>query len=225
MTEESVQKMKKILALIVGLALMFVSVTFSISGFNFEVQSDPAGVTALAMAIGVIAIELVFNGQLSYNQVNITLYVLGILAYAYGVISNVIGFWAYQGIGITTISDILRVDAIFGLIAGIFLEIAPEPLIIYGLIGISNKEGDLIGALFNTFGRTKTSHSQKPPTTIKVSNNNIDNKKPISVNANNNANGKYIPQHRPTYGNQNQNTKNPSNTSFDIQSYDREIFK
>jgi hypothetical protein len=43
----------------------------------------------------------------------------------------------------------------FGVALGLFLEIGPEPLIVFGLIGISDTEGDMIGAMLNTFGRGK----------------------------------------------------------------------
>jgi hypothetical protein len=150
---------KKILAILTGLALMFVSMYFSNLGFGFGMDDKNLGTIGVVLAIAITVIELVFNGQLQYNKQNFTIYAIGLFAYLYGISTNVMGFWSAQHVVINSLSDIGTMRAIFGLLLGLFLEIAPEPLIVYGLIGISDTEGDMIGALLNTFGRTPT-HSQ-----------------------------------------------------------------
>jgi hypothetical protein len=152
---------------------MLISAMFSASGFSFKMEDFKW--VGWVLALSIIVIELVWN-KVGFNSKNLTLVALGITAYAYGIYTNVIGIATAQGADPT---DSLF-NMIFPLLAGIVLEVAPETLIVWGLIG-EGEFGDFLGNLFNSTQQSKNM-PQRSNTAVK----------PASV--------KYTPQHKPTYG-------------------------
>lgn len=196
MDELKIQKIKQILALGAGLGLMWVSAKFSVSGFGFQIPNmDGIG---LLMAIAIIVIELVFNGQLAYKKSNITIYVIGLAAYAYGIFSNISGIWVAQALNFTSF-DQITFGGWFGVALGLFLEIAPEPMIVFGLIGISDTEGDMINAVMSVLGRGK---SPSIPSHMKPSvadRDDLDTFRGVESALMQSKSNKYTPQHKPKY--------------------------
>jgi hypothetical protein len=88
----------------------------------------------------VTAFELIWNGM--KERTNLTMWVVGMLAYAYGIITNVVGIAAWMGIPIG-----ISLWAIFPILLGLVIEIAPEPAFIWGVTG-NYKGGDFLGNLF-----------------------------------------------------------------------------
>ena len=158
MNERDIQTWKQRAALLTGLIVLYISIVFSNKGFSFEIKSADLSWIGWALALTVTVTELVFNGQLSYKQNNVTIYILGVAAYVYGIVSNVIGVWSMQGFVFTSFSN-MTISGWFGVGLGVFVELAAEPLVIYGLIGISNTEGDFVGALMNTFSKKRPTPS------------------------------------------------------------------
>lgn len=132
---------KKVLAVIVAISLWLASMNFSYSGFNFNV-SDMAWLGWI-LALSVTVIELVFNTDI--QKLNLTLFVAGILAYLYGIYTNVLGIFATQG-GTWNQLQQHPETLIFPLLVGIFVEVVPEPLFVWG-IGASDR-GDPLGSIF-----------------------------------------------------------------------------
>jgi hypothetical protein len=136
-----------------AIGMWFLSVKFSTDGFNFVVPDMAwAGVM---LALFVTAIELVWNKEGANG--NLTLMAVGVAAYIYGIYTNVTGIMAAQGIT-DVMSDPVKI--LFPLILGVFLEITPEPLLVWGLIGTSFG-GDFLSNLFNSAQSATASH-QKP---------------------------------------------------------------
>lgn len=123
MTEKRYTQLVHLLAIGVAIILWFVSVQFSADGFNFALPRFAWMGYVLALAVTVI--ELVFNEE-GMNH-SLTLVAVGLLAYLYGVVTNIIGIWAAQGSPDVAANPMALV---FPVILGFFLEIAPEPLLL-----------------------------------------------------------------------------------------------
>lgn len=147
---DSLLKAKRILAFTFSLGLIAVSVWFSQQGFGIESSKD---VMWLGWFLGgtVTVIQLVFNT--SIKNLNPTLIAAGIVAYLYGVYTNVTGLHEYlNGWG-------------FSIIVGLIIEVLPEPLFAWA-IGVTDG-GDVVGNIGELFGGTPTQpkpqySSQKP---------------------------------------------------------------
>lgn len=138
--EENLTGLKRLLAIVVALALWWMSMTFSVRGFisfNQTPNPDDAWI-GWTLAGCVTAFELIWNGM--KERTNLTMWVVGMLAYAYGIITNVIGIANWMGIG-------LNLWFVFPILLGLVIEIAPEPAFIWGLTG-NYKGGDFLGNLF-----------------------------------------------------------------------------
>jgi len=125
-----------------ALAFWLISIQFSKNGFGFSVPAYAW--IGYILGVGVTVIELVFNND--GKKHTLTLYAAGVLAYMYGVYTNIVGFWLAQG------SPILGDDPLVaaGKLAlpvgiGLFLEIVPEPLFLWGL---GKDGGDVLGHIF-----------------------------------------------------------------------------
>lgn len=138
--EENLTGLKRILAVVVALALWWMSMTFSVKGFvsfNQNPNPDDAWI-GWTLAGCVTAFELIWNGM--KERTNLTMWVVGMLAYAYGITTNVIGIAEWMGIGFT-------LWFVFPVLLGLVIEIAPEPAFIWGVTG-NYKGGDFLGNLF-----------------------------------------------------------------------------
>lgn len=155
---------KKIAAIVTAVALWWLSIRFSVAGFNIQVSDLVWAGWVLGFAVTVI--ELVFTSE--NRGRNKTLVVLGLLAYSYGIWSNTMGIYAARGGG-EGLSPVLFTS----LVLGLFLEIAPEPLFIWAILGGDTNEGDIVsvfGGLWDDAtkrgpGRPKISRFSFLPTT------------------------------------------------------------
>jgi hypothetical protein len=127
----------------IGIALIigYVSWKFSVNGFNFEVPKMAWVGGVLATCI--IGIEIVFNKD--NVHANRTLWFAGVAAYAYGMYTNVLGIWAAQG------AHAGAKAWVFPVLLGVFIEWIPEPLFVWGLLGVVTAEGDFLGNFVKMF--------------------------------------------------------------------------
>lgn len=141
MPQDKWMRLKKFMAVLVAIALWFASMRFSYEGFNLSLPE--MAWLGWILAIAVTVIELVFNTDI--QKLNMTLFFAGLIAYAYGIWTNVAGFFAVQGGTFESLKS-EPLSLLFPFLVGIFLEVVPEPLFVWG-IGASDK-GDPLGNLF-----------------------------------------------------------------------------
>lgn len=141
MNEKRYEQLIHLLAIGVAIVLWFISVQFSADGFNFAIPRYAW--VGYVLAIAVTVIELVFNEEGMHHS--LTLVAVGLLSYGYGIVTNVMGIWAAQGS-----PDIAAnpVGIVFPVLLGLFLEIAPEPLLLWGLMGTGAR--DFLASLLNS---------------------------------------------------------------------------
>jgi hypothetical protein len=139
MTETRYAQLIRMAAVAVAAMLWLMSIQFSAGGFNFVMPHYAWMGYALGIAITVL--ELVFAEEGMKHSLTIS--AVGMLAYAYGIVTNVIGIWAAQGS-----PDISNSPGslLFPLVLGFFLELTPEPLILWGLMGAGAR--DVLGHFF-----------------------------------------------------------------------------
>lgn len=113
----------------ISVLLWAISVYFSQNGFAIEVP-DMAWI-GWVLAVSVTVIEIVWN-QEGFRH-NTTITAVGIAAYGYGIWTNVVGILQSQGAA----GDISgnEIQLIFPIILAVFLEITPEPLLMWALVG------------------------------------------------------------------------------------------
>ena len=148
MTKDTYLVILRIMGVFVALALWVVSMTFSISGFNINLPEYAWVGFILGMSVTII--ELIWNKQGA--NTNLTLMLVGILAYIYGVYTNVIGIMAAQGLDGGIMNNMGA--SLFAFVLAIVLEITPEPLFVWGLTGLVDT-GDFLTNMFGggmTFG-------------------------------------------------------------------------
>lgn len=143
----------RIMAILIATLLWTISVFFSQDGFRISVPT--MSWIGLILAISVTVIELVWN-QEGFGH-NVTITTVGLAAYAYGIWTNVVGILNAQGVSPGMLTDDPAKIA-FPAILGFFLEITPEPLIVWAFIGINAE--DLLSHLFSM---KQTSGSATPP--------------------------------------------------------------
>ena len=140
MNEKRWKALLKISGMIIAVSLFFMSVMFSIAGFNFNAPGWEW--LGIFMALAITVFELILTDEEA--QKNHTLVFLGVLAYIYGVITNVYGLWIAQGQPDYKANP---VALLFPLVLGLLLEIAPEPLLMWSL-GLSLRGArDILGML------------------------------------------------------------------------------
>lgn len=133
MTEKRYAQLIHLLAAGVAIVLWFISVQFSADGFRFVLPQFAW--VGYVLALSVTVIELVFNEEGMHHS--LTLVAVGLLAYGYGVATNIIGIWAAQGSPDVATNPVALV---FPIVLGFFLEIAPEPLLLWGLMGTGARD-------------------------------------------------------------------------------------
>ncbi len=141
MTEKRYEQLIHLLAIGVAIVLWFISVQFSADGFKFAIPQYAW--IGYVLAISVTVIELVFNEE-GMNH-SLTIVAVGLLSYAYGIVTNILGIWAAQGSPDVAANPVALV---FPALLGFFLEIAPEPLLLWGLIGTGAR--DFLAHLLNS---------------------------------------------------------------------------
>lgn len=128
----------KILA-IIAIGAWFMSIYFSKMGFAIEAPNT----VWLGWGLGILitGLELALNDRT--QKINMSLLVFGIIAYGYGIYTNVTGFWDAQNPGVPF--PWFDTTAILAWFVGIILEFVPEPLFMFAL-GRA-RESDPLGAL------------------------------------------------------------------------------
>ena len=139
MNEKRYEQLIHLLAAGVAVLLWFMSVQFSVDGFGFILPKYKW--MGYLLAISVTVIELVFNEE-GMNH-SLTVVAVGLMSYLYGIVTNVIGIWNAQGGADLSGNPFML---LFPVILGFFLEVAPEPLFMWGLLGSGAR--DLLGHLF-----------------------------------------------------------------------------
>ena len=131
----------RLLAVAASTFLWGASVFFSNRGFSIEIP-DMAWI-GWGLALCVTVIELVWTKQ--GHQLNITLFIAGLCAYAYGIWSN------WLGISYAMTAQAIGSKMFAGILAA-FLEIVPEPLLIWGLVQNAGYDGDFLSTLLGLEG-------------------------------------------------------------------------
>lgn len=148
-------RIKKILAFFASIGLIGVSILFSQKGFGIE-SNDTYKWVGLFLASIVTIVQLVFNT--SIRNLNPTLIGSGILAYGYGIYTNVTGLKEiFDGWGMA-------------IIVGLIIEVLAEPLFAWSVDAHSG--GDVIGNIGQMLGfeRSKSyqpKHQDERPQTYK----------------------------------------------------------
>ncbi len=148
MNEKRYEQLIHLLAAGVAILLWFMSVQFSVDGFRFILPKYAW--MGYLLALSVTVIELVFNEE-GMNH-SLTVVAVGLLSYLYGIVTNIIGIWNAQGSPDISGNPF---SLVFPIILGFFLEVAPEPLFMWGVLGTGAR--DLLGHIFGTEGRGNTS--------------------------------------------------------------------
>lgn len=147
----------RLLAIGVSVGLWWASITFSVEGFNIQLF-DLAWLGYL-LAFSVTVAQLVFNKGVLNNP---TLFGVGILAYIYGIMTNIIGILGAQNVSVRTVSQLTSsFDAVgFGIVLSFVIEIFPESLLLWALFPENNPMGDFVSAIM---AGTKAKNYSKQP--------------------------------------------------------------
>lgn len=140
MNEKRYEQLIHLMAAVVAVVLWVVSVQFSVDGFGFILPHYRW--MGYLLAVSVTMIELVFNEEGMGHS--LTIVAVGLLSYIYGIVTNILGIWVAQGSPDVSLNPALLV---FPALLGLALEIAPEPLFVWGLLGTSVR--DVLGHLFD----------------------------------------------------------------------------
>jgi hypothetical protein len=134
-------KISRIAAFFASIVVWWISIRFSVDGFNFSLPNMIWVGWALGFCITVI--EIVFNKPGVHK--NLTLWVVGAMAYCYGMYTNIAGIWVAQG------EQAGYTHFIFPVILGCAIEWIPEVLFTWSLLGMVTPEGDFLGNVINMF--------------------------------------------------------------------------
>lgn len=135
-------KFLKKIAFLIGLGILFVSIYWSQDGWNFDVAGD-SGYTTEALAIGwflaisVSVLQFVFSSNL--RELNMSLIVIGLIAYVYSIYTNKWGITHFQG---------AQPNEVWAWALGFLMDATAEPLIAWSL-GVS-RDGDFLGNIAKT---------------------------------------------------------------------------
>ena len=144
MTEQRYTLLIRVSAVAVAIIFWIISVVFSADGFNFIMPHYRW--MGYLLAISVTVLELVFVEEGFEHSPTVA--AVGLLAYLYGVVTNVIGIWTAQGSPDASLNPLVLV---FPVILGLLVEIAPEPLVLWALMGTSAR--DVLGRIFANPGK------------------------------------------------------------------------
>lgn len=125
------------LAVLGALVCWVLSVYFSYLGFS--VDNTQMLWVGWVMAMVVTIVELAFNTPVS--RLPLTLVVIGLICYAYGIWTNITGFWSLQHPGVPF--EVFTIKAVMPIVIGLVLEVLPEPLMMWGIM--AKIEGDFLG--------------------------------------------------------------------------------
>mgnify|MGYP001328454381 FL=1 len=114
-------RIKKSLALITAVGVLWASIVFSKNGFNFETSS---GYIWIGWLLAFAATSAEFMLASDFRKLNWSIVALGITAYIYSIWSNIMGFQDLRGKDTTDV---------FSISASIFMDIYPEVTIAWAL--------------------------------------------------------------------------------------------
>ncbi len=143
MNETRYSQLVRLLAVAVAILLWVMSIVFSADGFEFVMPHYRW--MGYVLALSVTVLELVFLEEGLKHS--LTIVAVGLLAYLYGIVTNVIGIWIAQASPDPTVNPMVL---LFPAMLGFVLEITPLPLILWGLMGSSMR--DVLGHLFGSGG-------------------------------------------------------------------------
>lgn len=132
MSRDGYLKLIRLATAIAAIVVWALSIQFSASGFNFEVGTGYEW-AALGLGLVITVFELAGNHAEIKHEQNITLFVIWMSCYAYGVYTNFIGIMNARSDG--------GASWVFALILGFFLEVSPEVFFVWALTG-DNSLGD-----------------------------------------------------------------------------------
>lgn len=124
----------------------------------------------------VTVVELVFNSPT--QKLSLTLIVVGVLCYLYGIWTNVTGFYNLQHPDIAF--EVFSTQSMLSWFVGFIMEVLPEPLFMWGIA--SAFDGDFLGNLAGLWsgnlpyaqpGQQVQQHTQQYKPTYPPVNNNI----------------------------------------------------
>lgn len=126
MSEQAFSRVVRLMMAIVAVSFWIVSVIFSVEGFGFSAPDYKW--VGYVLAIGILVFELMFNERPQHATTLLT--AVGVLAYIYGVITNILGLWLAQNKPDYIAHPMLASVAI---IFSLVIEIAPAPAILFAL--------------------------------------------------------------------------------------------
>ena len=178
---------KRLAAFVAAIGLWAVSMYFSYKGFEFD--SSEILWFGVVLALVVTVVELVFNTKI--GKLNPTLLGAGILCYAYGVYTNIVGFYALQH-GVPE-KFWLGSNWFIPVFSGVIAEVLPEALFAWAMKAAS--EGDLIGNIAEIFSSEQ--HAPKKNSFFETD----TNESSISEMLHQKQGNKYKSSHHPKWDN------------------------
>lgn len=159
---------------------MYISAQFSVDGFSFSV--DSRAWIGWAMAGIIIVLESVWQ---KFGE-NRTLFIIAMICYGYGVVTNVLGMLANRG-GYDQNPWTLLVPIVFGTL----LEVFPEPVLAWSISG--DTSSDPLGKFID--GLQEEKHQQPKNKHIHVPQQTNNKTKFIAPQ----NKSQYKAQHKPTF--------------------------
>lgn len=144
-----------------GLFALAVSIFWSQDGFNFDIAGDSgyetgALIVGYGLAIVVSVVQFVFSTNL--NELNPSLIVFGVLAYAYSIYTNYLGITHFQG---------SNTNGFGAWVFAVFVDGTPELLIAWGMG--ESLTGDFLGNFWKALSGSRQPVKSKPYTPRKKS--------------------------------------------------------
>ena len=131
------------LALVSGAVLWYASIVYSVAGFGYASGGKHEWMGYAIASFGVTTLEIVFNN--GHHQGNQTATLLALVAYIYGIGSNVLGIWSDWGAPSQN-DPKLWITLVGAATLGFLLEVAPEMLLNIGL-GINSSGMDFVNQM------------------------------------------------------------------------------
>lgn len=135
------------LAKISAVLAWVISIYFSYEGFAF--QNKELLWVGWLLGFLVTCGEFIFNTEL--KRLSLTLVAIGFICYAYGVYTNVVGFWSIQNPNLPF--PWFQKDAVMSWFVGAILEVYPEAAFAWGMKALT---GDLVGNIASLAGGAMT---------------------------------------------------------------------
>ena len=146
MTKQNYAQMLRVVGLLAAGALWCLSVYFSTQGFGFQMGNDMAWV-GIVLALVMTVLQIIWNHEA--KNANITIFIVGLLSYIYGIWANIVGILGlHQETGTKAL--------VFAVLLGLFVEIVPEPILVWSITG-EWSTGDFISNIINLNGNQKSS--------------------------------------------------------------------